>query len=583
MPDVAGDQSTDILRLGWGQEDTLPKIPHHIIVEQCLVTITDQSTVKRGISVNAQYATVRDCYLDNLKRANAEGQGIQGHNTNGPICIVNNYIEASGIDILFGGAPVYVDQVVPSDIEIRRNFITKRLAWRGVFTAKNLIEFKAGRRASVQNNSIKYSWLDAQTGYGLLFTPTIEGGGPAGIHPETFNTVRNIEYRYNHLKSTASGMQIYGSGATFLIQQRITDLLFRHNLWEDLNGAAWGINTPSHFVFLVTGRPERVFLEHNTISGRLHTGTLLDDDDNLVLDGWRFENNALKDTGFGIRSGITSDGLPTLEGLFTNTRFRNNLVAAANPLNYPNAATPSAVNNTYGVNYYPADFDAQFVNAPGGDFHVAPGSPGKAGASDGSDVGADLPTLFARIGDAEAPVAVYEILPVPPPPPAPEETHGRTFHSVWGGGRSAATATRPHARARTTQQEAALYRFSPAQLLAARTVANVGRGAGASEKQIAAALVAGFVESRFRGELPAGEWIGVFRRRAGGEWGNAARLEDLESSARQFYARAARLDNAQLGAAQLAAAVLAPDAAHVRQYEAVAMGLRETFAQLARG
>ena len=52
-----------------------------------------------------------------------------------------NYLEAAAENIMFGGAPPYIQNLVPSDIVVRRNHLTKPLAWRTQnWLVKNLFE-----------------------------------------------------------------------------------------------------------------------------------------------------------------------------------------------------------------------------------------------------------------------------------------------------------------------------------------------------------------------------------------------------------------------------------------------------------
>jgi hypothetical protein len=44
--------------------------------------------------------------------------------------ITNSYLEASGENLMFGGADPSVPNLVPADIVISHNLVSKRLAWR---------------------------------------------------------------------------------------------------------------------------------------------------------------------------------------------------------------------------------------------------------------------------------------------------------------------------------------------------------------------------------------------------------------------------------------------------------------------
>ena len=85
---------------------------------------------RRGIALNGGAMAVVDSYLADFKEVGADSQAICGWNGPGPFKIVNNYLEAAGENVMFGGADPSVRNLVPSDIEIRRNTLTKPLTWR---------------------------------------------------------------------------------------------------------------------------------------------------------------------------------------------------------------------------------------------------------------------------------------------------------------------------------------------------------------------------------------------------------------------------------------------------------------------
>ena len=66
---------------------------------------------------------------------NADAQAINGYNGAGPFRIINNYVEGAGENILFGGSDPAITQLVPSNIEVRRNHIYKPLAWQNAILA----------------------------------------------------------------------------------------------------------------------------------------------------------------------------------------------------------------------------------------------------------------------------------------------------------------------------------------------------------------------------------------------------------------------------------------------------------------
>ncbi|MGH8638037.1 MAG: hypothetical protein ACREUZ_12960, partial [Burkholderiales bacterium] len=85
---------------------------------------------KRGFTLNARRISVLNSYVADIKAVNADSQAIASWNGAGPFTIENNYLEAAGENILFGGADPSITNLVPSDIVIRRNHLYKPLSWR---------------------------------------------------------------------------------------------------------------------------------------------------------------------------------------------------------------------------------------------------------------------------------------------------------------------------------------------------------------------------------------------------------------------------------------------------------------------
>src|SRR4029434_11015360 len=105
-------------------------------------------------------------------------QAIASWNGPGPYTIENNFLEAAGENILFGGGDPAIPNLVASDISIRFNYITKRTSWRGSsWTVKNLIELKNAQRVVIDGNVVEYCWEAAQSGYAIVFTPRNQDGG----------------------------------------------------------------------------------------------------------------------------------------------------------------------------------------------------------------------------------------------------------------------------------------------------------------------------------------------------------------------------------------------------------------------
>ena len=91
---------------------------------------------------------------------------------------------------MFGGNDPSIPNLVPSNITIRRNLISKPLAWRSqTWTVKNLVELKNARSVTVEGNTIENNWAAGQTGYAVVLTPRNQDGGAP------WSVVRDVAFR----------------------------------------------------------------------------------------------------------------------------------------------------------------------------------------------------------------------------------------------------------------------------------------------------------------------------------------------------------------------------------------------------
>ncbi|MDX6693386.1 MAG: hypothetical protein QOF02_989, partial [Blastocatellia bacterium] len=122
----------DLVRLGDGSsaQSSLDQVPHHLTVDRCLLTAYPMQGLKRGLALHSAETTVTGCYISGFKMEGQDSQAIGGWNGPGPFHILNNYLEAAGENLMFGGATPSIPGLVPADIEVRRNYLFKPLSWR---------------------------------------------------------------------------------------------------------------------------------------------------------------------------------------------------------------------------------------------------------------------------------------------------------------------------------------------------------------------------------------------------------------------------------------------------------------------
>ena len=122
----------DIVTLGDGSEaqDAPAKIPHHLVLDRLYIHGDPLQGQKRGVALNSATTTIINCYIAGIRAIGQDSQAIAGWNGPGPYTIENNYLESAGEVVMFGGATVFIRDLVPSDIEIRRNTLTRPTSWR---------------------------------------------------------------------------------------------------------------------------------------------------------------------------------------------------------------------------------------------------------------------------------------------------------------------------------------------------------------------------------------------------------------------------------------------------------------------
>ncbi|MEN3337365.1 MAG: hypothetical protein V7647_1041 [Acidobacteriota bacterium] len=116
-------------------DDTATTNASDIVIDRVYAHGDAYKGMKRGISLNSIRTDILNSYISDVKAVNADSQAIAGYNGAGPFRIINNYLEAAGENVLFGGSDPAVLNLVPSNIELRQNLITKPLAWQSAILA----------------------------------------------------------------------------------------------------------------------------------------------------------------------------------------------------------------------------------------------------------------------------------------------------------------------------------------------------------------------------------------------------------------------------------------------------------------
>jgi len=366
------------------REAAADAVPHHLIVDRCYLHGDAKLGARRGVALNGRDIAVVDSYLSDFKEVGADSQAVSGWNGPGPIKIANNYLEAAGENIMFGGADPKIADLVPSDIEIVHNHLSKPLRWHkgdpsfeGVeWTVKNLFELKNARRVLVNGNLLEYNWPQAQNGFAILFTVRNQDGAAP------WSTIEDVTFTNNLVRHVGAGINMLGRDDNNPSQQarRIT---IRNNVFLDVGGA-WGNGR----LFQMLDGMSAVTIDHNTA---FQTGSILFGGDHAPHTGFVFQNNVVMLAENGVTGSSAGEGIDSLKRYFPDAVFRRNVMIGGVAGRYPTD------------NFFPASLqDAGLTIPRDEDFRLTLVRPYALAATDGRDPGADVDAVARALDGLEA-------------------------------------------------------------------------------------------------------------------------------------------------------------------------------------
>lgn len=385
----------DIITLGDGStaQTSLTQVPHDLVVDRCYVHGDPSVGQKRGIALNSASTTISASYISEIKAIGQDTQAIMGWNGPGPYTISNNYLEAAGENLLFGGADPSIPNLVPSDVTISGNTLSRPVSWRGQqWQIKNILELKNARRVTITGNLLENNWLAAQVGFAVLFTVRNQDGRCPWCQ------VEDVLFERNRVQHSAGGVSILGVDDTGPSRQT-KSIVIRNNLFADIDNEHWGGNG---YFLLLTGAPRDIVVDHNTIIQE-HAYGIVQVEGPPIL-GFVFTNNLVRLNAYGIIGQDRAPGSDTISAFFPAALVTSNVIADGDAGRYP-------LGNRFPSS---AEFRRQFVAYDQSDFRLSPTSAWNTAGLDGAAVGADLSAAAGR-----------PRTPMPPRPPVPKSGRPR--------------------------------------------------------------------------------------------------------------------------------------------------------------
>jgi len=366
----------------------------HMIFDRCYVHGNSELThdYRRGFWANSTFFGLVDSYVNqfhsNTTNTGADTQTV-GAAVGGAHKIVNNYLSASGENILYGGVPT---NITVHDAEIRHNHFYKPTSWKGTgIVTKNLFELKNATRVLLDGNVFENTWLAAQQ-YALVFSSSAGDSGPNA-------DVSNVTITHNIIRHAPNGMTIDFNGPTGTGPNQ---MLFQNNIWQDINNSTWGDGNQGWYTLHSFLSSKTIIHDHNTIfivgpSNSCSYAFASNGVSSTHISAWQFTNNLVNHGTSGVCDtdrGLT-EGNPTINSYTLSNRIWNrNVFINGKSLarSYP-AATLWAVPGSTAVGF------ADNTNCVGSTFSVSAcqllsSSPYHNAGTDGKDIGADITSIL---------------------------------------------------------------------------------------------------------------------------------------------------------------------------------------------
>ena len=398
----------------------------HVIFDRNWVHPADGSEVGHGIGIvhGSHMIAVINSYISGLNCVARTGKctdatGVGGGSGDEPIStlkIYNNFIEAAGENIIFGGSAA---TQVPTDIEIRRNHLFRPMLWKEgqpgykptasgePYIVKNNFELKNAVRVLFEANLLENSWGGfSQAGYSILLTPKNQSSECAVCRANDvtvrFDRIRNVAGVFQIANALAQTGAAAADGGRYSIHDIFADDL--HDTDYKGGGA---------FLVLVSVRPPLHDIQIDHVTAFV-SGDLLE----ILNSGAKLPNLTLTNSVFSVgdrRPPVASAGggpqscasknqalgsEAVLQACFDPYQFDRNLIISGRG-SFPKGNIVVGSAQAAGIH----DLKDRIAKDPRLCHAKGPGcakaSPGADAASDGRDLGADIDAVEAAIAGVE--------------------------------------------------------------------------------------------------------------------------------------------------------------------------------------
>jgi len=302
------------------------------VMKQCIL-MGSPNGQHRGVWADSKNVDILDSYIGNIFES-IDCQAIFAYNGCQNLNVDNCYLEASGENILFGGADANSEANIPQNIIINNCDITKPLSWFGKpgITVKNLLELKCAIGVTFTKNRLSNCWTQGQTGYGIVLTVRNQDG------TAPFSIVKNVLIYGNTITNVGAGVQILGrDDRPSNPSQVMTNVKLSNNVY-DIN-AALGASRQ----YFISGGPDKLQLDTENFTGANLNSFLCFDQPGLLATNFEFDNCNFQEGDYGIfGTAAPALGTAVLDMYAPGYKCNNNIVnkgTSGRFIQYPSCIT----------------------------------------------------------------------------------------------------------------------------------------------------------------------------------------------------------------------------------------------------
>ena len=297
-----------------------------------------QQDVRRGFVLNGQGHIIRDSQCTEIHERNSDSQCVLSYNGPGPFLIENNLLEAASENIMWGGGDPTIAGLVPCDITVRNNWISKPSTWKsigtptqsGSYNIKLLYESKNSCRSLIEGNHFDGVWQDGQMGYAVWLKSVNQSGACQWCR------TTDVTFQNNTFKNVGAGFAFSGAPEQYPVDSALRRVMVAGNWIENINIQPF--SGDSRPILLNVNARDVSFLRNTWTGGNFPKDAIIFDltSGQKAVTNFRFEDNVIPTAQYGVGATGIGEGTAALNGGVggTWTFLRNTLIGNTRN-NYP--------------------------------------------------------------------------------------------------------------------------------------------------------------------------------------------------------------------------------------------------------